>query len=75
VNFNYSGSPKQFILITGLTGASGLVKDDAPAGWTYSLTGGTLSLDAEPVPDPPTAMLISGALALLGSLRRRMRRP
>jgi hypothetical protein len=74
LNFDYSGPLKHFTLISGLQGNSSMTFGDLPTGWTYSLTNGTLSLNASSVPDPPTVMLIGGALAVLGSLRRRMKK-
>ena len=71
VNFNYDGPLKHFTLISGLQSDSGLTFSAAlPQWWTYSFNNGNLTLDYA-APDPPTAMLIGGALLALGSLRRR----
>ena len=76
LNFNYSGSLTHFTLISGLSDASNITLSGLPNGWQYSLTNGDLSLDltssANTTPDPPTAMLIGGALAGLAGLRRRV---
>jgi hypothetical protein len=65
----------KFILISGLTSASGLTIDGLPAGWKYSLTDGTLLLDKDaPTPEPSTAVLFGGALVALGCVLRRRRR-
>jgi hypothetical protein len=78
VDFNYSGPLTQFTLISGLEGNSNVTVNGLPNGWTYSLTNGDLMLDGPALnnsaPDPPTVLLIGGALVGLGSLRRRLRR-